>query len=328
MTFLFLIIINFNIKILFSPIYMFIQLINGILDKADTFLSFIIHISGPFFIIGVTIFDCIILKSFISITIPYITENIGQIASLVIGIIETYLFINLQLNFILSIIVKPGSLRDIANSKKQPHHNDDLDFNQILLNESNQSCINPILPICDKCDTIKLIRSHHCSICNQCVIKMDHHCPWINNCIGLNNHRYFLLFLFYAHLYLIYSLALGILVYIYNHPYSKKELYRVSTIINMICLFMTSFFIMWQWVFALKGITTVEYWMKRTGKNENENIKDYSFWDWRDNLMVVFGTKSILSILFAPSIKRLGLNGTEWTKLVFPDYEINKSKLK
>lgn len=31
---------------------------------------------------------------------------------------------------------------------------------------------------CDKCKVVKPDRSHHCSICGQCVLKFDHHCPY------------------------------------------------------------------------------------------------------------------------------------------------------
>ena len=44
---------------------------------------------------------------------------------------------------------------------------------------------------CDSCQLDKAWRSHHCKVCNRCVLRMDHHCVFIWNCVGFYNHRYF-----------------------------------------------------------------------------------------------------------------------------------------
>lgn len=54
---------------------------------------------------------------------------------------------------------------------------------------------------CKKCQCVKPDRTHHCSTCGQCVLKMDHHCPWLATCVGLRNYKAFLLFLLYTSLF-------------------------------------------------------------------------------------------------------------------------------
>lgn len=51
--------------------------------------------------------------------------------------------------------------------------------------------------LCPDCSIIRTSRSRHCSVCNHCVERFDHHCPWINNCVGVRNHNYFLLYIFF-----------------------------------------------------------------------------------------------------------------------------------
>ena len=79
---------------------------------------------------------------------------------------------------------------------------------------------------CRSCDEIKPARTHHCSVCDRCVIMMDHHCPWVNNCLGMENYRYFILFIFYLLIGSAYYMVT--IASIWNHHVYVRILYYLT----------------------------------------------------------------------------------------------------
>ena len=76
--------------------------------------------------------------------------------------------------------------------------------------------INKLRLYCNKCKLYRPPRTGHCSKCNICVARMDHHCSFMQNCIGINNHRYFMQFLFW--------LSIGLLIWMYWFYYTINNI--------------------------------------------------------------------------------------------------------
>lgn len=118
---------------------------------------------------------------------------------------------------------------------------------------------------CKKCNCVKPDRSHHCSTCGRCVLKMDHHCPWLATCVGLRNYKAFLLFLTYTSIFCWLDLAVSgswVWAAIIDDRQMDEGLRVVNTILlavlgGIIGLVLGGF-TAWHIYLAISGQTTIE----------------------------------------------------------------------
>lgn len=77
---------------------------------------------------------------------------------------------------------------------------------------------------CNKCQCWKPDRTHHCSTCRKCILRMDHHCPWFATCIGFRNQKFFLLFLSYVSMFCITcAISSSYAIYDFIHEITKTS---------------------------------------------------------------------------------------------------------
>lgn len=118
---------------------------------------------------------------------------------------------------------------------------------------------------CKKCQVPKPDRTHHCSTCKRCVLKMDHHCPWLSTCLGLHNYKAFVLFLLYTSLFCwvcFVSTSYWVWVEVFESRQYLQEFAPVQVIIlavlsGIIGLVITGF-TSWHIYLCVRGQTTIE----------------------------------------------------------------------
>ncbi|KAL2222051.1 DHHC zinc finger membrane protein [Thermoascus aurantiacus ATCC 26904] len=118
---------------------------------------------------------------------------------------------------------------------------------------------------CKKCQCPKPDRTHHCSSCKRCVLKMDHHCPWLATCVGFRNYKAFVLFLIYTSLFCWVDFAVGaywVWTEILNDSRYVDSWMPVNVVLlailaGIIGLVLTGF-TAWHISLAVRGMTTIE----------------------------------------------------------------------
>ena len=343
-------IINKYKKFYFIAKELFLYLIEKIFNKLTSLFRFI----GPVFSITIITFLLYTYISGIKNIFPYWQRYYYKYETNKKKYIFIKIIIFIELcytlfNFILASIIKPGNVKDIRNSKYYQTHSPYFSNDLILPHYNNDDMEKGIKnniktkikwSKCKKCNEIKPLRTHHCSICGTCNFKMDHHCPWINNCVGQNNHRYFLLFILHLFFYTVTLCSFALPIFfnkktkiLYDNIYSMPDYNKKINIANIkyiAILGITGFFIEiffngWNWYLAINGNTVIEFWAVRTDYRTNSNNYNFSFTfgSWRKNLFYIFGTSNILKIIFVPSIKKLPFSGLELSKFIDPNFDID-----
>ena len=122
------------------------------------------------------------------------------------------------------------------------------------------------------------MRTHHWSICNKCVLRMDHHWAWIANCVGINNHKFYVLFLIYTSL-LGWCITILDFFTCCNLYFEKVKLfsfdflyYLLFTALSLIVAFLTGNLALYQLKLIMLDRTTLE---DITNQFKVNQIKDF-----------------------------------------------------
>lgn len=109
-------------------------------------------------------------------------------------------------SLIVCVVRDPGPV----NLHESPvESSDDYALREALMSGPDDDEMSP-QKWCRKCWAPKYERTHHCTQCNRCVLKMDHHCPWLGNvCVGHQTYPSFFHFIACITLFSAYVAGVG-----------------------------------------------------------------------------------------------------------------------
>lgn len=209
-----------------------------------------------------------------------------HIAASLLLIAFHFIFINVIINYLLLVFLDPGSPPEQWRASPSSEANrrrgrkmDDEEKDNLLppplrskvpvLHFMKERTYDGQLRYCRFCHSYKPDRTHHCSACRRCVLRMDHHCIFVNNCISFYNHKFFISFVTYAFLgcATIAIITLPTFLHILSVPPGTVAKFRLARytgqssfyLLNSVRLSMKSFSVADQLTEAMKTITLIGY---------------------------------------------------------------------
>lgn len=166
--------------------------------------------------------------SLLFVLVDYHLKTLRQPFLFVTHLLATYSLTFMAFSSLIVCVVRdPGSVSVTPSSSHEG--NDEVGITEALISDND-------FPgrWCRKCWAPKPERTHHCSQCGRCVLKMDHHCPWLGSrCIGHRTYPAFLHFLCSVTLLATYVTVMSIsaLWYAFHNPFTIHEATPVHELI-------------------------------------------------------------------------------------------------
>ncbi|GAA5950971.1 hypothetical protein JCM8115_005022 [Rhodotorula mucilaginosa] len=158
---------------------------------------------------------------------------------------------------------------------------------------------------CKKCPPLptgsrspKPERTHHCSVCQTCVLKFDHHCPWIKGCVGLHNERSFVLFLVYFSIACLFAAWWGfdpawkaLTAKYSDDPWNYRTPRLIMLLVEVLASIMglaVTVMTLSQLLLVVRAQTNVEAsdnsWYRKVAESRGRKYLNPYDLGWRDNL--------------------------------------------
>ena len=163
------------------------------------------------------------------------------------------------------------------------------------------------MDVCGKCKRVRPPRTHHCSVCGVCILKMDHHCPWLGprQCVGFGNYRFFVAFLVHLTIACVFG-AISFGFALFNPEDSRAYFLAESPVLLPFVLCLTLSFAVgglgaMHLYLVARNTTTIENHgsTPRRG-NRTRGVLNSNTYDlgWKRNFKQVFGDSNFWSGLW------------------------------
>ena len=260
------------------------------------FLEWFAQLIGPALVMFALVIIATCTYVFFAYIVPfYDWSTINQLCVITLGL---FLLFNALFNYYKCVTVcagtppskaeveEAGECSALGNRLWNPDVCDEEEGGRIRYKQTTYS-------VCGKCDRIRPPRTHHCSVCKSCVLKMDHHCPWIYNCVGYRNQKFFYLFLLHVFLvdvfFIVTSWAPAMNAF--NAPYADttRPWIVLTFVIASVLSIAIGAFLAFHTYLILRNLTTLEFMVPDRDSRSKTPTNPYDL-GYCGNWQSVFGS--------------------------------------